>query len=104
MAWSGVCSASIEAYHFTFQENTVKKLRLLPSSIALTILLSVSASAGIMTTGNSQPPPPPPPAPTSVAAESTEAEADGTMDAEVASPAPVTEIALSVLQSVLALF
>ena len=82
----------------------MKKLRLLPSSVALTILLSVSASAGVITTGNSQPPPPPPPDTTSVVTEGVEAEAVGTTDAEVASPAPVTEMALSVLQSVLALF
>lgn len=82
----------------------MKKLQLLLASVALTFLITASSSAGTMSTGNSQPPPPPPPDTTSVVTEGAEAEAVGTTDAEVASPAPVTEMALSVLQSVLALF
>ena len=81
----------------------MKKLHLLLSSAALTLLLSVSASAGVMTTNSSQPPPPPP-ATTSVVTQNTEVETLGIMEAGVAEPVPVAEIALSVLQSVLALF
>ena len=87
----------------------MKKLRLALSSAALTFLLSVSTSAGIITTGSSQPPPPPPPATSSVETDGDAAEAEGVMSTGimttgVASPESVEVIALSVLQSVLALF
>ena len=81
----------------------MKKLQPILASVALTLLLSVSTSAGIISTGN-PPPPPPPPATTSVATQNAEAETAGIMETGVAAPVPVAEIALSVLQSVLALF
>lgn len=81
----------------------MKKLRLFLSSAALTVLLCVSASAGVMSTGNSQPPPPPP-AQASVATQNTETEVEGIISTGVPSSEAVKEMALSVLQSVLALF
>ena len=79
----------------------MKKLQQLSASIILIGLLSVFAFAGdgIMTTGKTDPPPPPP----SAMAPTTEAE--GTIHTGIAAPAdPVTELVLSVLPSVLALF
>ena len=76
----------------------MKKLQQLSASIILIGLLSVFAFAGdgIMTTGKTDPPPP-------AAAPTTEAE--GTIHTGKAAPAdPVTELVLSVLPSVLALF
>ena len=104
MAWSGLYLPSIDAHNFTFQENTVKKLRLFLSSVALTVLLSVSASAGIITTAGSQPPPPPPPAPTSMTTESETAEAEGVMSTGIATPEVVGEITVGLVQSILTLF
>jgi hypothetical protein len=86
------------------QEKTMKKMQQFLAAAALTFLLSVSASAGIMEIGKVQPPPPPPPATTSMAAESEAVEDEGTMTTWVTTPEPVEELALRLLQSVLALF
>jgi len=78
----------------------MKKLQQLFVSIVLTFLLSVSTFAGdgVIITMKTDPPPP-------AAAPSTEAEAEGIIHTGKAAPAdPVTELVLSVLPSVLALF
>lgn len=79
----------------------MKNLQQLFAAIILTLLLSMSTLAGdgVIWPMKTDPPPPPPPA----AATSNEAEADGTIHTGVAVD-PVTEVLLSVLPSVLALF
>jgi hypothetical protein len=89
--------------YFTFQEKNMKKLQPIFASVTLTLLMSVSTSAGIMETGVAQPPPPPATA-TVATQQNTEAEAEGVMTTGVPSSEAVKEMALSVLQSVLALF
>lgn len=85
----------------------MKKTQLIFASVVMTFLLSISVSAGIMEIGRAQPTPSP--TPTTMTTERDTAEAEGVMStgiiqAGVAAPVPVTEMALSVLQSVLALF
>lgn len=80
----------------------MRKSQLTFAPLALTLLLSVSASAGIMETAKPQPAPTP--APTSVVAEGEAAEVEGIMTTSVSSQRVVGEVALSLLQSVLALF
>ena len=80
----------------------MKNLQQLFAPVVLTLLLSVSVLAGdgIITTMKADPPPPP-----SATAPSTEAEAEGIIHTGKGAPAdPVTELVLSVLPSVLALF
>jgi len=80
----------------------MKKLQQLFASSVLTLLLSVSTFAGdgVIITWKTEPPPPP-----SATAPSTEAEAEGIIHTgKAASADPVTELVLSVLPSVLALF
>ncbi|HEV2800763.1 MAG TPA: hypothetical protein VGW12_09720 [Pyrinomonadaceae bacterium] len=75
----------------------MKKIHQLFVSIILLGLLSISVFAGdgIMTTGKTDPPPPP----------AVAAEADGIIqNGKAASADPGTEVVLSLLQSVLALF
>jgi hypothetical protein len=84
------------------QENNVKKLQVLLATLALTGLLSVSTPAGVMTTGIAQPSPTP--TTSSAVTEDYEAEAHGTMSTGVESPEPLTEVAVSLVQSLLALF
>jgi hypothetical protein len=82
----------------------MKKLQLLCASVALTLLLSVTAFAdGIIQTGKNDPPPPPPP-PASVTAQSDPAGLDGIIQTGVTSTNTTTEVEISLLQSVLALF
>lgn len=80
----------------------MKKLHALAATIALTLLVGVSGSAGTMSTWKTQPTPTP--APTSVAAAESEAAAEGIMEAGVASADIVKEIAVNLLHGVLALF
>ncbi len=72
----------------------MKKLQQLFAPVALTLLLSASASAGIMEPMADPPPPPP--------ADAT-AQSNGTMSTGAPSADPVTGAVLTVLQSVLAL-
>ena len=80
----------------------MKKLQQLSAPIVLTLLLSVSTFAGdgIILIGKTDPPPPSPP---TAVATSNEAEAECVTDMSAANDS-VTEVALSMLQSVLALF
>lgn len=81
----------------------MKKLQQILASLVLTLLFSISAFAGdgIIGTGKTAPPPPPP---SSVMAISNEAEDEGVITTWHTATDPVTEIALSLLPSVLALF
>jgi hypothetical protein len=82
------------------KEKIMKKLQLLFAAVILTSLLSVSAFAGdgIIIIWVTEPPPPP-------IATNNAPVAEGIMDAGSATSVdPVTEVALSVLPSVLALF
>ncbi|HEX8128669.1 MAG TPA: hypothetical protein VF527_06155 [Pyrinomonadaceae bacterium] len=81
----------------------MKKLQQLFATIVLTFLLSISTFAGEGTihTWRTDPPPPPPP---SVMATSNEAEDEGIITTWRTATDSVTEVALSVLPSVLALF
>jgi hypothetical protein len=89
---------------FTFEEKTMRKLRLLCASVALTLLLSVSALAdGIIQMGKDNPPPPPPP-PAAATVQSAPADTGGIIEAGLASTDPLTNAALGLVQSVLALF
>lgn len=81
----------------------MKKLQQFFASIILIGLLSIFAFAGdgIMTTGKTDPPPPPP---TSVTATNNSAEDEGIITIWRTATDSVTEVALNVLPSVLALF
>jgi hypothetical protein len=81
----------------------MKKLQQLLASVVFTLLLSISvfAGEGIIHTGKTDPPPPPP---TSVMATNNEAEAEGIIHTGATSTDPITEVVLSLLPSVLALF
>ena len=78
----------------------MKKLQQLFASIVLTLLLSVSTFAGdgVIITWNTEPTLPP------VTVISNEGEAEGVITTMRPATDPVTEIALSLLPSVLALF
>ncbi len=80
----------------------MKKLQQLFASVVLTLMLSISTFAGdgIIHTWKTEPPPPPPPA----TATSNEVEADGIIWPMRTVTDPVTEVLLSVLPGVLALF
>jgi hypothetical protein len=82
----------------------MKKLQLLCASVALTLLLSVAAFAddGIILTGKSEPPPPPPPA--SDKMQSDPADTGGVITTGATSTDSSTDVAINLLQSVLALF
>ena len=79
----------------------MKKLQQLFASVVLTLLLSVSAFAGdgvIIAWVTA------PPSPLALGTSNNATEGDGIISTGVASSDPVAEIALGVLQSVLALF
>jgi hypothetical protein len=82
----------------------MKKIQQLLALVVLAVLLSASAFAGVITIGKSEPPPPPPATASVATQQDTEAEAEGVMTTGVPSSEAVKEMALSVLQSVLALF
>jgi hypothetical protein len=88
-----------------FVGKTMKKLQHLSAVVVLTLLLSISTFAGdgIILTWRTDPPPPPPPA--SAMTTNNEVEAEGVIHTgRSESVDPVTEVALGLLQSVLALF
>lgn len=87
----------------------MKSLRTLGAACALALLLAVPVSAGHIEIGRTPPPPPPPPASTS--SEPDTSNVDGHIEIGVTPTDPVaptdsvvTQAALSLLQSVLALF
>jgi hypothetical protein len=88
--------------NFTFAGKIMKKLQQLFAAAILTLLLSVSAFAdeGIIWPMLTEPTPTPAP----VATTTGSAEAEGIITIGVTSADPVAEVALSLLQSVLALF
>lgn len=80
----------------------MEKVRQFCAAVVLVLSFAISAYAGQMTTWVTEPPPPPP-----------SASADGQMSTPVADPIttgssevadPVTQVALSLLQSVMSLF
>lgn len=81
----------------------MKRLQQLFTSVVLTLLLSIAAFAGdgVIITMRTDPPPPPP---TSVMATNNEAENEGIITTWRTATDSVTEIAQSLLPSVLALF
>ena len=81
----------------------MKKLQQLFALVVLTLVLSASTFAGdgLIWPMKTEPPPPPP---TSVMATNNEAEAEGIIHTGATSTDPVTEVVLSLLPSVLALF
>jgi hypothetical protein len=81
----------------------MKKLQQLFAVVVLTLLLSIAtfAADGIIVAWRTDPPPPPPPA--AVATTSNEAEAECVTNVSAANDS-VTEVVLSLLPSVLALF
>jgi hypothetical protein len=79
----------------------MKNLRTFGAALALTLVLSVSAFAGIIEC----PVAPPPPPSAAIAASGPDAESTAShIETGVAPTDPVTEAALLLLQSVLALF
>lgn len=78
----------------------MRHLKQLCAACALTAVLALTTSAGQMTTGVVDPPPPPPSATTQGDVSTTVA---GEMTTGVADTATATEIALNLLQSLLAL-
>lgn len=80
---------------------TMKKLQQLFASAVLTLILSVSTFAGdgVITTWRTEPPPPP-----AAVATNNEAEAEGVITTWYAAADSATEVVLSLLPSVLALF
>lgn len=85
--------------NFTFATKTMKKLQQLFAAVVLTLLLSASAFAvdGIIMPMLTEPPPPP------VTTNNASAP-EGIITIGVTSADPVAEVALSLLQGVLALF
>jgi len=81
----------------------MKKLRQLFATVVLTLLLSISTFAGdgIILTWKTNPPPPPP---SSVVTTNDAVEAEGIIHTWATSADPITEVALRLLPSVLALF
>lgn len=79
----------------------MKKLQQLFASVVLILVLSISVFAGdgIIEIGRTVPPPPPPSIATNNASE-----AEGIIEIGAKSTDSVTEVALSLLQGVLALF
>jgi hypothetical protein len=71
----------------------MKNLRQICATLALTLTLILPASAGVITTGKDEPPPP-----------SVTTDGVITTGKTGATPTTATEIALSLLQSVIALF
>lgn len=80
----------------------MKKLQQLSAPVILSLLLSASVYAGdgIITIGKAEPTPTPAP----VATTNCSAEAEGIITIGVRPSDPVAEVALSLLQGVLALF
>jgi hypothetical protein len=105
--WTGkdYLSPSIIAHNFTFQENNMKTFRQLCAASVLILTLTLPASAGWISTTVAPPNPSPTPA-SAVAGEMQTGiagqEETGSSEATAADSA--TEIALNLLQSVLALF
>ena len=78
----------------------MESLRTLGAACALALLLAVPVSAGHIEIGRTTPPPPP----TSTSSEPDTSNVDGHIEIGVAPTDPITEAALSLLQSVLTLF
>jgi hypothetical protein len=94
--------ASLSTHYFTFQENNMKNFRSLSAALVLTLVLAAPASAGHIECGIA---PPTPPAATSDTTEPDAGSVDGHIEIGVAATdSVVTEAALSLLESVLALF
>jgi hypothetical protein len=103
-AWLFLPSTILSACdcNFTFVEKIMKKLQQLFASVVLTLLLSVSAFAedGVIIAWRTEPPPPP----SAVMATNNEAESEGIITTWRTATDSATEVVLSVLPSVLALF
>ena len=85
----------------------MKRLQQLPAVIALTLVLALTAPAGDILGPGAAPPPPPPPPEYVVTGDNENPEAStGAVSNpdDVVELDPVTEAALSLLQSILSLF
>lgn len=82
----------------------MKNLQRLCASVVLTLALAASVFAGQIDTGKTPPPPPPTSATAAGQIDTGIAPPDTTPNGETTSVESVTEIALNLLQSVLALF
>jgi hypothetical protein len=80
----------------------MKNLRQLCAAVVLTFVLTLSVPAGQITTGITDPPPPP--ASTTIDGQITTGTAEPMQTGGDEGLAPVTQIALNVLQSMLSLF
>jgi ABC-type phosphate transport system substrate-binding protein len=89
-------------YQLTPQENDMKNLKTLCAAVMLTLVLTLPAFAGEMTTWIADQPPPPPTSTADRQISTTTAGQMDTMGSEAVDP--VTQAALSVLQGALALF
>lgn len=81
----------------------MKKLQQFCAAVALTLALTFTAFAGDMSTPGDVPPPPPP-SMTADTSGSNTTSTSATATSNVVAVDPVTEAALSLLQSVLSLF
>jgi hypothetical protein len=82
----------------------MKKLKQLTSAVALILVFTVTAFAGIIETPAVPPPPPPPPESSSSVAAPGGMETPGVTQGPGLASDSVTEVALSLLQSVLSVF
>jgi hypothetical protein len=87
----------------------MKKLQRFCAVIALTLAFSLSTFAGEMSTPGDVPPPPPPPPQNQVATTSNTDSSATTAPGEISTPSatvvdPVTEIASTLVESVLSIF
>jgi hypothetical protein len=82
----------------------MKKLKQLSLATALTFMLATGAFAGTIDTPAVQPPPPPPPDSSSSVATPGDMETPGVTQGPGLASDSVTEVALSLLQSVLSVF
>ncbi len=81
----------------------MKKLKQLTSAVALILVFTVTAFAGIIETPAVPPPPPPPDSSSSIATPG-DMETPGVTQGPGLASDSVTEVALSLLQSVLSVF
>ncbi|HEX7177785.1 MAG TPA: hypothetical protein VF240_21170 [Pyrinomonadaceae bacterium] len=95
---------ALATHNFTFLENIMKSLQRPCAAIAMTLILTMTAFAGDISTGLVTAPPPPPPQQSSAMTGGMETPLN-TDEAsnEAASLSHGAEIGLSLLQSVLAL-
>jgi hypothetical protein len=94
----------LSAFKKSLGDRLMKRLQQLPAVIALMLVLALSAPAGDILGPGAAPPPPPPEYVVTGDTETPEASTGDVSNPDVVELDPVTEAALSLLQSILSLF